>query len=119
VCDASVYFHGTYKVHAKYTVSLDLQSKVNRFILVRSSYFFLFPFSPACPGAGNAQLRVHFLFLFLFHFLVQVQATPNTEFLLRASYLEIYNEEVRDLLAKDSTRRLDKRESVVYWYSIQ
>ena len=31
----------------------------------------------------------------------QIQATPDREFKLSASYLEIYNEEIRDLLGKD------------------
>ena len=36
----------------------------------------------------------------------------NAEFLVRASYLEIYNEEIRDLLAKDHKKRLELKESV-------
>ena len=31
---------------------------------------------------------------------------------MRASYLEIYNEEIRDLLAKDPKNRLDLKENV-------
>jgi kinesin family protein 3/17 len=31
---------------------------------------------------------------------------------VRASYLEIYNEEIRDLLAKDPKNRLDLKENV-------
>lgn len=38
-------------------------------------------------------------------------AHPSREFLVRASYLEIYNEEIRDLLAKNATQRLDLKES--------
>lgn len=34
------------------------------------------------------------------------------EFLVRASYLEIYNEEVRDLLAKESQKKLQLKETV-------
>lgn len=34
----------------------------------------------------------------------------ETQFLVRASYLEIYNEEVRDLLAKNPKNRLDLHE---------
>ena len=34
----------------------------------------------------------------------------NKNFLVRASFLEIYNEEVRDLLGKDQTRRCDLKE---------
>jgi hypothetical protein len=36
----------------------------------------------------------------------------NAEFLVRASYLEIYNEEIRDLLAKDHKKKLELKESV-------
>merc|ERR1719261_2149948 len=35
----------------------------------------------------------------------------NTEFLVRASYLEIYNEEIRDLLSKNSQNKLELKES--------
>jgi len=35
----------------------------------------------------------------------------NTEFLVRASYLEIYNEEIRDLLSKNSTNKLELKEN--------
>lgn len=34
------------------------------------------------------------------------------QFLVRASYLEIYNEEIRDLLSKDHTARLELKENV-------
>jgi len=33
-----------------------------------------------------------------YHIFETVNTTPNKEFLVRASYLEIYNEEIRDLL---------------------
>ena len=36
--------------------------------------------------------------------------SANKNFLVRASFLEIYNEEVRDLLGKDQTRRCDLKE---------
>ena len=39
-------------------------------------------------------------------------AAEGVQFLVRASYLEIYNEEVRDLLAKDPKNRLDLKENV-------
>ncbi|NXQ25627.1 KIF3A protein, partial [Alaudala cheleensis] len=35
------------------------------------------------------------------------KAEGDTRFLVRVSYLEIYNEEVRDLLGKDQTQRLE------------
>ncbi|KAF5399687.1 Kinesin family member 3A [Paragonimus heterotremus] len=38
------------------------------------------------------------------------KAGNNTRFLVRVSYLEIYNEEVRDLLGKDQTASLDVKE---------
>jgi hypothetical protein len=34
------------------------------------------------------------------------------QFLVRASFLEIYNEEIRDLLSKDPLNKLDLRENV-------
>ena len=36
-----------------------------------------------------------------------IDATGNKNFLVRASFLEIYNEDVRDLLAKDQTKKCD------------
>ena len=39
-------------------------------------------------------------------------AGENAEFLVRASYLEIYNEEIRDLLSKDHKKQLQLKESV-------
>ncbi|XP_043487235.1 kinesin-like protein KIF3A [Polistes fuscatus] len=38
------------------------------------------------------------------------KADENQKFLVRATYLEIYNEEVRDLLGKDQTTRLEVKE---------
>jgi len=38
------------------------------------------------------------------------QAKGGQKFLVRGSYLEIYNEEVRDLLGKDTTKKLDVKE---------
>lgn len=40
-------------------------------------------------------------------FLCTCQCAENTKFLVRASYLEIYNEEIRDLLGIDSKQRLE------------
>lgn len=45
------------------------------------------------------------------------QDSDQTQFLVRASYLEIYNEEVRDLLSKNPKNRLElheKTDSGVY-----
>ncbi|KAJ1491987.1 P-loop containing nucleoside triphosphate hydrolase protein, partial [Baffinella frigidus] len=41
-----------------------------------------------------------------------IDATHEQNFLVRASFLEIYNEEVRDLLSKDPKNRLELKESV-------
>ena len=38
--------------------------------------------------------------------------SEETQFLIRASYLEIYNEEIRDLLAKNPKNKLDLHEKV-------
>lgn len=35
------------------------------------------------------------------------QCAENTKFLVRASYLEIYNEEIRDLLGEDTKQKLE------------
>ncbi|KAL1522454.1 hypothetical protein AB1Y20_017442 [Prymnesium parvum] len=42
---------------------------------------------------------------------VLVQGKETVEFLVRASYLEIYNEEIRDLLSKNPHNKLDLKES--------
>lgn len=36
-----------------------------------------------------------------------LQCAENTKFLVRASYLEIYNEDVRDLLGPDTKQKLE------------
>ena len=36
--------------------------------------------------------------------------SESSQYLVHASYLEIYNEDVRDLLGKDSKQRLDLKE---------
>ncbi|KAK2106103.1 Kinesin-like protein kif17 [Saguinus oedipus] len=41
------------------------------------------------------------------HVFESVQCAENTKFLVRASYLEIYNEDVRDLLGADTKQRLE------------
>eukprot|EP00227_Mantoniella_beaufortii_P001149 CAMPEP_0197614672 /NCGR_PEP_ID=MMETSP1326-20131121/59645_1 /TAXON_ID=1155430 /ORGANISM="Genus nov. species nov., Strain RCC2288" /LENGTH=429 /DNA_ID=CAMNT_0043183549 /DNA_START=129 /DNA_END=1415 /DNA_ORIENTATION=+ len=40
-----------------------------------------------------------------------IDATGNKNFLVRASFLEIYNEDVRDLLSKDQTKKCDLKET--------
>eukprot|EP00049_Salpingoeca_infusionum_P002080 m.53909 g.53909 ORF g.53909 m.53909 type:complete len:1163 (-) comp11376_c0_seq3:388-3876(-) len=44
------------------------------------------------------------------HIFQEVAVRENTKFLVRASYLEIYNENVRDLLGKDHSAKLDLKE---------
>ncbi|XP_063957114.1 kinesin-II 95 kDa subunit [Lytechinus pictus] len=44
------------------------------------------------------------------HIFTHIARTQNQQFLVRASYLEIYQEEIRDLLAKDQNKRLDLKE---------
>ncbi|XP_012514712.1 PREDICTED: kinesin-like protein KIF17 isoform X2 [Propithecus coquereli] len=44
------------------------------------------------------------------HVFESVQCAENTKFLVRASYLEIYNEDVRDLLGADTKHKLELKE---------
>jgi kinesin family protein 3/17 len=44
------------------------------------------------------------------HIFQEVAVRENTKFLVRTSYLEIYNENVRDLLSKDQTAKLELKE---------
>uniref|UniRef100_A0A3B4V3N8 Kinesin-like protein n=1 Tax=Seriola dumerili TaxID=41447 RepID=A0A3B4V3N8_SERDU len=44
------------------------------------------------------------------HVFESIQCAENTKFLVRASYLEIYNEEIRDLLGTDTKQRLELKE---------
>ena len=44
------------------------------------------------------------------HIFETIQVTENVKFLVRASYLEIYNEEIRDLLGKDHKVKLELKE---------
>ncbi|XP_070697654.1 kinesin-like protein KIF17 [Pempheris klunzingeri] len=44
------------------------------------------------------------------HIFESIQCAENTKFLVRASYLEIYNEEIRDLLGSDTKHRLELKE---------
>jgi kinesin family member 3B len=43
--------------------------------------------------------------------LIAARGGQNTEFLVRASYLEIYNEEIRDLLSKNTANKLELKEN--------
>ncbi|XP_077116550.1 kinesin-like protein KIF17 isoform X1 [Ranitomeya variabilis] len=44
------------------------------------------------------------------HVFESIQCAENTKFLVRASYLEIYNEEIRDLLGEDTKLKLELKE---------
>ncbi|CAD5117991.1 DgyrCDS6732 [Dimorphilus gyrociliatus] len=44
------------------------------------------------------------------HIFETVQVTEGSKYLIHSSYLEIYNEEIRDLLGKDSKKKLDLKE---------
>ncbi|XP_048879414.1 kinesin-like protein KIF17 isoform X2 [Brienomyrus brachyistius] len=44
------------------------------------------------------------------HIFETIQCTENTKFLVRTSYLEIYNEEVRDLLGNDTKQKMELKE---------
>ena len=44
------------------------------------------------------------------HIFTHIARTHDEQYLVRASYLEIYQEEVRDLLSKDHKSRLELRE---------
>ena len=46
------------------------------------------------------------------HVFDAIDASEDADFLVRASFLEIYNEEIRDLLGKNSQSRLEVKESV-------
>jgi len=46
------------------------------------------------------------------HIFDYVSAADSVQFLVRASYLEIYNEEIRDLLSKDPKNKLELKENV-------
>ena len=44
------------------------------------------------------------------HIFESIDASENMKYLVHASYLEIYNEEIRDLLGTDVKKRLDLKE---------
>ncbi|KAI1890280.1 hypothetical protein AGOR_G00152120 [Albula goreensis] len=44
------------------------------------------------------------------HIFTHISRSQNQQYLVRASYLEIYQEEIRDLLFKDQSRRLELKE---------
>ncbi len=44
------------------------------------------------------------------HIFQHISRSHDQQYLVRASYLEIYMEEIRDLLSKDQTKRLELKE---------
>ena len=44
------------------------------------------------------------------HIFENIQVAENVKFLVRASYLEIYNEEIRDLLGKEHKTKMELKE---------
>ena len=44
------------------------------------------------------------------HVFKHIESTPNMNFLVRCSMLELYNEEIRDLLVKNRQKKLELRE---------
>ncbi|XP_060082890.1 kinesin-II 95 kDa subunit-like [Ylistrum balloti] len=44
------------------------------------------------------------------HIFQHISRSENQQYLIRASYLEIYQEDIRDLLSKDHTRKLELKE---------
>lgn len=45
------------------------------------------------------------------HIFTHISRTKNQKYLVRSSYLEIYQEEIRDLLCKDNNKKLELKES--------
>ncbi|XP_043918820.1 kinesin-like protein KIF3C [Protopterus annectens] len=45
------------------------------------------------------------------HIFTHISRSQNQQFLVRASYLEIYQEEIRDLLSKDQNKKLELKEN--------
>lgn len=46
------------------------------------------------------------------HIFSEISRTQGKQFLVRASYLEIYSEDIRDLISSKHTQRLQLREKV-------
>uniref|UniRef100_A0ACB8G8T8 Kinesin-like protein kif3c n=1 Tax=Sphaerodactylus townsendi TaxID=933632 RepID=A0ACB8G8T8_9SAUR len=45
------------------------------------------------------------------HIFTHISRSQNQQYLVRASYLEIYQEEIRDLLAKDQSKKMELKEN--------
>ena len=54
--------------------------------------------------------QVYFLFRAFDHIFETITVSAGAKYLVLASYLEIYNEEIRDLLGKDVKAKLDLKE---------
>ncbi|XP_021176689.2 kinesin-like protein KIF3B [Fundulus heteroclitus] len=48
------------------------------------------------------------------HIFTQISRSQNQKYLVRSSYLEVYQEEIRDLLCKDNNRKLELKENPDY-----
>uniref|UniRef100_A0A1A8GF83 Kinesin-like protein n=1 Tax=Nothobranchius korthausae TaxID=1143690 RepID=A0A1A8GF83_9TELE len=48
------------------------------------------------------------------HIFTQISRSQNQKYLVRSSYLEIYQEEIRDLLCKDNNKKLELKENPDY-----
>eukprot|EP00116_Pleurobrachia_bachei_P018239 sb/3478501/ len=46
-----------------------------------------------------------------YHIFEHIKNTKGIQYLVRASYLEIYQEEIRDLLSKDTKKRYELKET--------
>mmetsp|Transcript_108639 Transcript_108639/g.212859 ORF Transcript_108639/g.212859 Transcript_108639/m.212859 type:complete len:733 (-) Transcript_108639:308-2506(-) len=60
---------------------------------------------PAAPEEQHGVIPRTFAHIFR-----SINTTTNKQFLVRASYLEIYNEEIRDLLSKNPKQKLDLKD---------
>lgn len=63
------------------------------------------------PRIGGGCLHASLLRTCPSHRSCSVQCAENAKFLVRASYLEIYNEDIRDLLGADTKQKLEVRRS--------
>ena len=53
---------------------------------------------------------MYWIFRAFDHIFETIQVAVETKYLVNASYLEIYNEDIRDLLGKDVKQKLDLKE---------
>ncbi|CAM1306070.1 KIF17 (predicted) [Pycnogonum litorale] len=61
-------------------------------------------------GIENSQAQKGIIPRAFEHIFEAIATAESTKFLVHASYLEIYNEEIRDLLGKDSKKKLELKE---------